>query len=131
MSSSKPFRQEEIDQIRTAVIMQCLVTAVIAEERRPKVRHLWFPRASVSAYELREGNPPADSERPLHLRGKRLEVDVGEISPETARAVRAMLKRRRQVEMDPTKPFLGFAKARQMVESMREKKRLVRLPWEN
>lgn len=39
------------------------------------VKHLWFPHDDHHEYELRDGNPPGDADRPKHLRGYRLHVD--------------------------------------------------------
>jgi hypothetical protein len=40
------------------------------------VKHLWFPENNVNHYELREGNPPGDSQRPKHMRRFRIEIDI-------------------------------------------------------
>ncbi len=41
-----------------------------------KTKHLWFPDDNVLNLQLRDGNPPADQDRPKHLRGLSLAVDV-------------------------------------------------------
>jgi hypothetical protein len=41
------------------------------------VKHLWFPENDHRNYVLRSGNPPPDSQRPKHLRGYHLEIDLG------------------------------------------------------
>lgn len=41
------------------------------------VRHLWFPENDHRNYVMRPGNPPPDSQRPKHLRGFQLAIDLG------------------------------------------------------
>lgn len=40
------------------------------------VAHIWFPEPYADHYELRDGNPPADSQRPKHMRGLKLHLDI-------------------------------------------------------
>jgi hypothetical protein len=40
------------------------------------VKHVWFPENRASMYELRDGNPPADQDRPKYLRGIDLSLDL-------------------------------------------------------
>ena len=48
---------------------------------KPKVEHLWFTSKDLANYELRKGNPPADSERPSWMRGLRIELDYHQLPP--------------------------------------------------
>lgn len=127
---SKPFDQGAVDEVRTAVLMQLLVSAVRAEVRKPPVRHLWFPRASTRAYDLRDGNPPSDTDRPKHLRGLRLELDLGELPPSLVEQVNALIVQRQKQDQDVKKSFFDYPEARKMLEQMRAPKRLVKLPWD-
>lgn len=120
-------RQEDIDRVRMDLILQRMITFVRKDNLRPPVAHVWFPKAKLASYALRDGNPPSDSDRPKHLRGKRLEVDVGEIAPSTARAIKELLHKRR-VEQDVTKPVADYEEARKMLEQMREPRRLIWTP---
>ena len=67
--------QESVDFVRLRV-MRAISTNDLTPGEKLKVSHLWFPRDDVNAYELRMGNPPADSQRPKHLRRLRLEIDL-------------------------------------------------------
>jgi len=40
------------------------------------IRHVWYPKPSFNEELLRPGNAPADIERPKHLRGKELFIDI-------------------------------------------------------
>lgn len=40
------------------------------------VKHIWFPTPDPRVIEMRQGNPPPDSERPAHLKGKWLVIDI-------------------------------------------------------
>jgi len=73
-----PLNQWQVDLVR----LRAMQSVIHAESRKAKpdlsVRHLWFPRNNVNEYALRRGNPPSDRERPVHLKGLRLEIDVFE-----------------------------------------------------
>jgi hypothetical protein len=45
----------------------------------PKPQHLWFKDKNLNSYELRDGNPPSDSERPMWARGLKLEIDYKQL----------------------------------------------------
>lgn len=75
-----------VDDIRVSV-MRALIKTQIARIKRGEnldmeVKHLWFPHDRLDEYELRAGNPPTDIDRPNHLRGLRLEIDLTTV-PET------------------------------------------------
>jgi hypothetical protein len=81
-----PLSQWEIDCARMRVI-KVSVDRYIEEAKSgvtPNwgVKHLWFPENNVNHYELREGNPPGDAQRPKHMRRFRIEIDILNI-PET------------------------------------------------
>ena len=71
--------QWEIDCVRMRVLSSIVNLAVKSAQKGHawdlSVRHLWFPENEVNIYQVRDGNPPADRDRPKHLRGYRLEVD--------------------------------------------------------
>lgn len=75
----RPVTQEEVD-LRALLVCKAIVATNrllhrSRQEPRWHVRHLWFPENDARVYELRDGNPPADSERPDHLRRIDLVVD--------------------------------------------------------
>lgn len=81
-----PLSQWEIDVVRMRVIkarVDHMVFMKMNHNVAPdlKTKHLWFPEDNVNIYELREGNPPADKDRPKHMRGLRLEIDVENLPP--------------------------------------------------
>ena len=55
----------------------------------PGVKHIWPHDELFLAYELRDGNPPSDSDRPKWLRGVSIVVDVKEI---VSRASQALIR---------------------------------------
>lgn len=77
-----PFTQENIDWCRFAILNNRVkgamkqIQAGYAQEVDLSVNHVWFPDASFNEVLMREGNAPADSERPKHLKGKELFLDV-------------------------------------------------------
>ena len=75
-----PLSQWEIDCVRMRVI-KVSVDRYIEEAKAgltPNwgVKHLWFPENNVNHYELRDGNPPGDNQRPKHMRRFRIEIDI-------------------------------------------------------
>lgn len=90
-------RQEDVDEVRYSVLTSLLVAHVRSGAKdKPRVRHLRFHEPRTSAYELRDWNPPSDTDRHPWERGLRLEIDVGDIPPSVASAVRALIKAQRQ-----------------------------------
>lgn len=75
--------QEAIDLERARVMLtrieQCLISGDLYRLHREEVTYLWWPTNRIHAYELRTGNPPANADRPKHLRHKRLELDYSVI----------------------------------------------------
>ena len=75
-----PLSQWEIDVVRMRVIKNTVDSMMTWAERGVTpdytVNHLWFPENNVNHYELRKGNPPSNSDRPKHLHGFSIEVDV-------------------------------------------------------
>lgn len=76
----KPVKQEFVDLIVMRAIKNEIDHAHYlwrhGKKHEFKVLHLWFPEDDIRVYELRDGNPPADSRRPRHLKGLKLEVDA-------------------------------------------------------
>lgn len=73
----RPFRQREVDEVRWRVLINWARTVIHMRWGNVPVMHLWFSKpGDIDDYELRSGNPPADADRPKHLRGLRLEVDA-------------------------------------------------------
>jgi hypothetical protein len=85
-----PLSQWEIDVVRMRVISstvnKLLNEAKTGQDPDMSVNHLWFPEDNVNHYALRTGNPPSDRDRPKHLRGYRIEIDITSI-PESVRDV--------------------------------------------
>jgi hypothetical protein len=75
-----PVLQWYVDVAKMRVIHSLIGSAVDAcAAGRPydiSVKHLWFPTTNVNEYFLRDGNPPSNKERPKHMRGIDLVVDV-------------------------------------------------------
>lgn len=44
-------------------------------------RYLWFPGPNYDEYEMRVGNPPADSDRPWWLKRLNLHIDANDAAP--------------------------------------------------
>lgn len=88
----RPVRQDLVDLIGLSATKQLLITASgNLDSGRPsglRVYHLWFPKDDIRVYALRRGNPPPDSERPVHLRGLDLVVDPCEVKPRVLDAIR-------------------------------------------
>lgn len=96
--------QEAVDVIRLRVLRAWASTQRAARNGEINipvdgtVKHLWWPRNDWREYSMRRGNPPPDRDRPKHLRGLRIEIDIsaGKL-PETI--TRTLLQR--AVEVDP------------------------------
>lgn len=71
----EPFNQKTVDRIRYRVWLHW-IRSVIDNGIISAMRHIWFPSRDLNVYEMRMGNPPADIDRPPHLRGLRLEIDA-------------------------------------------------------
>lgn len=73
----EPFKQEQVDEVRFRV---CMVMArdCIRDRVLPAIIfYLWWEDATrPDVYELRQGNPPSNADRPRHLRKLDLEVDL-------------------------------------------------------
>ena len=74
-----PLNQFQVDIVRLR-ICKALTDVHMAEQREGKFkgipsRHVWFPEDNVNSYELRDGNPPSDTDRPKHLRRYKLALD--------------------------------------------------------
>jgi len=84
MTQYREFTQNAIDEILSRVLVRILVSEAQRgtpdeARRRMKVQHLWFPAPQLDRYELREGNPPADADRPKWLKRKNLVIDLAAI----------------------------------------------------
>jgi len=78
-----PVTQPRVDAARLRVLRSFIDEAyqlmLVQQDYSVYLRphYLWFPdRDNVNEVELRMGNPPADRDRPKHLRGLELVVDV-------------------------------------------------------
>lgn len=71
------YTQAQVDEVRFRVTL-LMARDALRDRRQPKhVYHLWWPTAAEpETYELRQGNPPSDWDRPAHLRRLDLEVDL-------------------------------------------------------
>lgn len=99
----EPLTPRGIEHTRIRVTLACLISAVEKGVRKPRVRHLWFPQDNVNRYELRDGNPPADVDRPKHLRGQSLVIDIGVIPADVWDAVKTQRKHARRAAAQPTR----------------------------
>ena len=72
--------QENMYLVMMRVMSNLVVTHHVHDKMHEligKVYHLWFPeRGNMERYQLRTGNPPADVDRPDHLKGKDLVIDL-------------------------------------------------------
>ena len=74
-----PVSQYQIDFVRLRICKN-LLNMHLAEAEAGRFngfppRHVWFPDDNVNKYELRDGNPPSDRDRPKHLRNLKIELD--------------------------------------------------------
>ena len=84
--TAAPLNRERVAAARFRVMREIINTAVnYAATGEPgkgmkhlkKRRHLWFDKGdNAGAYCWRDGNPPADSDRPKHMRGYDLHLDA-------------------------------------------------------
>lgn len=78
-----PLRQDFID-VEKMFVMKGVIEGQLREIERgerdkPDLvsgRHLWFPENNVNNWVVRKGWAPPDSQRPAHLRGFELNVDL-------------------------------------------------------
>jgi hypothetical protein len=78
-----PLRQDFID-VEKLFVMKGIIKGQMVEieegtRKEPdltSIWHLWFPENNVNNWVVRPGKPPPDSERPKHMRGFDLVVDV-------------------------------------------------------
>lgn len=71
--------QFEVDLIRFSIIRAIVTSAAegaIPEEGLFARRYVWFPKNNLNIYELRQGNPPANLERPAYLKNIDLFIDI-------------------------------------------------------
>jgi hypothetical protein len=71
--------QDAIDLERAKVILNILEGIIRHDEwdTLKKPRYLWWRSRKIEDYELRDGNPPSNTDRPVWLRHRRLELDLG------------------------------------------------------
>ena len=69
VGEAAPLSQVRIDIERLVVIRGELGNMLREGRPEPRILHLWFPEDNVNHYSVRDGNPPADSQRPKHMRG--------------------------------------------------------------
>jgi hypothetical protein len=69
--------QEKVDEVRANVTMRTLVGTYRRLESVDKwpVQYLWYATDDMCKVEIRDGNPPADRDRPKHLKGVQLVLD--------------------------------------------------------
>lgn len=121
--------QREVDKVRVRVLLACTITAVEDGVKKPKVRHLWFPKPGrTSPRQLRDGNAPSDRDRPPHLRGLHLVIDVGEIPEDVRDAVLAQRQQARSATSEPTR-MLDVVTDPRLVELIERNTRAGGMPW--
>lgn len=99
----QPITRKNLEQTRIRVTFACLLAAVEKGQRKLPVRHLWFPEDNANKYSLRDGNPPADVDRPKHLKGRRLVIDLGVIPREVWVAVKKQRQQAKRGTAEPTR----------------------------
>lgn len=69
--------QERVDHIRAKTTMNTIFDAYVHKDFSVyrQVQHLWFSKDDIRGVAVRDGNPPADVDRPPHLRGVQLVMD--------------------------------------------------------
>jgi hypothetical protein len=77
------FNQASVDWMRFVAIYNGIDGIMKRRERGEmpdlhEIKHLWFPKPSFDAVQCKKGNAPADVERPKHLKGLNLAVDLWE-----------------------------------------------------
>lgn len=70
----------KLEDFRQAAIVNRLLYALRFHMTEPPVKHIWTD-AKLEVIELRDGNPPSDTDRPPHLRGLDLVVDPARHGP--------------------------------------------------
>jgi hypothetical protein len=68
--------QERVQAIRERVTGNLVISMLKANMSEWPLSHLWFPRNTINCYELRNGKPPPDYERPKHMRGMLIAIQV-------------------------------------------------------
>lgn len=91
------FSQKAIDPIRMRVLFH-LVRAILDGHTERAVRHLWFPEENLDLYIMRKGNPPADDDRPNHLKGLRLHIDPEKVPDWIVEYVKTNGKIQKEIE---------------------------------
>jgi len=81
-----PLSQQQIDIVRMRVLSSLIDQFIkwaggdkTVDREDFGVRYLWFPDNNVNNYELRDGNPPSDTDRPKHMRRFELVCDIDHI----------------------------------------------------
>jgi hypothetical protein len=92
-----------IEAARIRVTLARTISAVDAGTRKPTVGYIWWPEDNIARYEWRDGNPPPDCDRPAHLRGHRLVVDVGVIPKDVWDWVKRQRRIARRGTSQPTR----------------------------
>lgn len=67
---------ERVEEIRNRIAGNLVVSILRANLKEWPLHHLWFPRNTVNCYELRPGKPPPDYERPKHMRGFKIAIEI-------------------------------------------------------
>lgn len=91
--------QERIDHIRAQTTMKTLLKAYETGlwDVASKVQYLWFPENDIRKLEVREGNPPADQDRPAHLRRLQLVMDHKSAPAELHHLMQATAKKLKDI----------------------------------
>lgn len=95
---------DKLKWVKYRVTLGCLIGAhqrgLDASRKALPVRHVWFPKNDITKYELRTGNPPADQDRPEHLRGLNLVIDIGVVPPDVWEAVKYNYSEKKRVRKE-------------------------------
>lgn len=91
--------QERIDHIRAEITMKTLLKAYEKDDWSVAgtIQYLWFPENDIRKMEVREGNPPADQDRPKHMQRMQLVMDHKAAPAELHHLMQATAKKMRDI----------------------------------
>lgn len=92
------FTQKTVNDVKVRVVWNMLKSMVQHDLPAYGIKHLWFPYPNDTAYSMRDGNPPPDSERPKHLRKKDLIIDIGHVFDDSKDNIRDIISASAELE---------------------------------
>lgn len=118
--------QERVDKKRARIQFNIAVEAAKRGTREAPVQHVWFPENTMRKSELRDGNPPSDTDRPRHLRGLRLAIDVSTMSELQWLKVEYIAQQKRKRRAKGKSPTQILRGNRELIETLALRARLAR-----